>query len=192
MIMQKQYKPDFIKSLIKVQKDIDPILKDASNTHFKSKYATLSSVLKSIAEKLNENGFTLIQPLYVDEHGNNCITTIILHENGESITAESKLIFDKNTNHGFGSAITYTRRYQLTSLLGVCSEDDDDGNIASLPKKGKITQWQIEEIKKLIKDGIFREEKILSNLKVNSLEDLKEEQFNKLVSIAKGKMNGNS
>ena len=52
---------------------------------------------------------------------------------------------DKNTAQGIGSAITYGRRYQLTALLGISSEDDDDGNIASKTNKKSKKRLKMEE-----------------------------------------------
>ena len=38
---------------------------------------------------------------------------------------------EKNTPQGIGSCITYSRRYGLSSIIGIVSDADDDGNEAS-------------------------------------------------------------
>ena len=88
---------------------------------------------------LTENEILLIQNTGSDEAGDVYIQTKLIHTSGEVIETHKLLLKpDKNTARGIGSAITYGRRYQLTGLLGISSEDDDDGNIASKANKSKI------------------------------------------------------
>ena len=78
---------------------------------------------------LNDNGITLIQCVDGDTVG-----TTLLHESGQWISGGSvKLIIDKQNMQGLGSAITYAKRYSLSSILGLATEEDDDGNTASSP-----------------------------------------------------------
>lgn len=103
------------------------IAKDSTNPFFKSKYAGLPSILEAIAIPLNESGLTFTQ--FPNEDG--LCTTLIHVESGEYMQACFKMLPVKNDPQAQGSAITYTRRYALVSVLGLNVDEDDDGNKAS-------------------------------------------------------------
>lgn len=110
--------------ILEFQKKIQAIKKDGKNPHFKNTYATLPQILSEVKPILSELGLILLQPI---EDGKviSCI-----YENGE-IVAHSELKLPENLNpQQIGSAITYFRRYTLSSLLALEIEDDD-GNAAS-------------------------------------------------------------
>ncbi len=111
---------------------VDTIAKDSKNPFFKSKYASLSNILKSVKDPLIEAGLVFSQ-LPNGEHG---LTTILIHTlSGEFIQADFTMQPTKNDPQGKGSAITYQRRYALSAVLGLDIDDDDDGNAASEPVK---------------------------------------------------------
>ena len=119
-------------ALLEVQREIKNPSNTAMNPFFKSKYAPLPDILNCIRPLLTENGILLIQNTGSNEAGEVYVQTKLIHTSGEVIETDKLLLKpDKNTAQGIGSAITYGRRYQLTALLGISSEDDDDGNIAS-------------------------------------------------------------
>ena len=115
------------KALGKFRRDVKPVMKDATNPYFKSQYATLDAVLSTINEPLNNSGLSFVQ--FPD--GLNGLTTILMHESGEWIEARCEMTPSKNDPQGSGSAITYMRRYALGAILGLATEIDDDGNVAS-------------------------------------------------------------
>jgi hypothetical protein len=105
----------------------------ASNPFFKSKYAPLSEILNLVRPILAKYGLSVVQSPSGDGV-NVIIVTTLLHKSGEFIEFEQLILkSDKPTAQGAGSAITYGRRYALSAVLGISSEDDDDGNIASHP-----------------------------------------------------------
>lgn len=109
------------------------IKKDASNPFFKSKYAPLDSILPIVLPLLKECGLVVSQI-----PNETTLKTIIAHiESGEVLEGNADLILDKQNPQGHGSAITYMRRYALVSMLGLNTEEDDDGNKASAFKVGK-------------------------------------------------------
>lgn len=133
-------KKNIIAALLKVQGEIANPLNTAVNPFFKSKYAPLPEILNEIRPLLNENGLIFIQNTGAIED-KIYVETILYHTSGESYSTDKLCLRpDKNTPQGAGSAITYARRYQLTALLGITNEDDDDGNAAE-PVKGnkKVT-----------------------------------------------------
>ncbi len=117
-------------ALSKFQGEIKNPGNTADNPFFKSKYAPLNEILNVARPILAKNGLSVIQTPSGD--GQNIIlTTTLIHSSGEWIESpELVLKADKATAQGAGSAITYARRYALSAILGISSEDDDDGNIA--------------------------------------------------------------
>lgn len=108
------------------------IRKDSTNPHFKSKYASLSVILDEIQPILTECKLVFTQ---VPEESTHLVTLLFHTESGEFIECRYDLKAVQTTPQGIGSAITYARRYSLTSILGLNIDDDDDGNAASTPAK---------------------------------------------------------
>jgi hypothetical protein len=116
-------------ALCKAQAKIEAAKKDTSNPFFKSKYADLASVWDAIRKPLADNELSILQ-----EPSTNgarvIVTTTLVHSSGEYVRSSLELPVTKQDPQGFGSAITYGRRYGLQSITGVAPEDDD-GNAAS-------------------------------------------------------------
>lgn len=139
-------------ALSKFQGEIKNPANSADNPFFKSKYAPLSEILNIARPLLAKNGLSIIQTPSGD--GQNIIlTTTLLHNSGEWIESpELVLKADKATAQGAGSAITYARRYAISAILGISSEDDDDGNTAESQadtKKEVKTELSEAQIKRL-------------------------------------------
>ncbi|MHB1098337.1 MAG: ERF family protein [Burkholderiales bacterium] len=117
-------------AFVKAQKGFAPALKTSSNPHFRSKYADLSACVEAVIDSLNKEGIALIQMPHESESGV-IVETIFLHESGESMSG-GKLYTpaSKQDPQGYGSALTYARRYGLMAACGIAPEDDD-GNAAS-------------------------------------------------------------
>ena len=118
------------KALLAVQGTDLTIKKDASNPHFKYEYATLNSIMDVVEPVLTKNKLLLIQRPYmdiVDGHYQVSVQTQLVHtESDEHIECEPSAVCD-GTPQQVGSAITYLRRYGLSAILGLVTEDDDDG-----------------------------------------------------------------
>lgn len=118
-------------ALSEFQGSVDAISKDSSNPFFKSKYASLENIVTSIRPILKENGLAVSQlPV-----GDNQLTTMLMHRTGEYLCSTVRMTPKDNTPQGQGSAITYMRRYALSAVLGIVTDEDDDGNAATQPKK---------------------------------------------------------
>ena len=121
---------EIAQALVKAQKAFGPALKTSTNPHFKSRYADLSACVEAVIEGLNANGIALIQNLYESDNGV-IVETMFLHESGETLNCGKLHIpATKHDAQGFGSALTYARRYSLMAACGIAPEDDD-GNAAS-------------------------------------------------------------
>lgn len=131
--MKSEQLDKLIPALIKAQGELEHAKKDSSNPHFKSKYADLATVLDTCKPALQANGFAITHQRESTESGEYLITTL-WHNSGQFLSSRSKLMPTKADPQGFGSAITYLRRYDLSALIGLAS-DDDDGNAASQPAK---------------------------------------------------------
>lgn len=128
---------ELAKALAQFQKEVKQPPKNGVNPHFKSKHVTLDDTIKVINETAPKYGLSYIQPPVNDEHGTG-VVTVILHESGQYIEFPNfTLPLDKKTAQGAGSALTYARRYSISSAFGLVSEEDDDANAATPqpPKK---------------------------------------------------------
>jgi hypothetical protein len=117
-------------ALVKAQKSFGPALKSSTNPHFRSKYADLSACVEAVIDGLNENGIALIQIPHECESGVT-VETLFIHESGETLSAGKLHVpASKQDAQGYGSALTYARRYSLMAACGIAPEDDD-GNAAT-------------------------------------------------------------
>lgn len=117
-------------ALAKAQTEMTGAAKSSTNPHFRSKYADLGAVMDACLSALNNNGIALVQPTTDDESGR-YVTTMLIHgESGETLECRVPLIVQKNDMQGYGSAVTYARRYGLMAMAGIAPEDDD-GNAAA-------------------------------------------------------------
>lgn len=91
-------------------------------------YATLDQVLAACVPALSANGLALLQPFYHGENGLE-LRTILAHASGARLEAVTELP-KVDSVQAAGSALTYLKRYQVQAILGVSSEEDDDGNAA--------------------------------------------------------------
>lgn len=121
---------EIFKALAKFHKNIIQPKKDANNPFFDSKYVPLENVTEAIDKVAPEYGLAYTQEDLTDaDKGMVGVATLITHESGEWIEFEPLFLkADKQTAQGYGSAITYARRYSLSSAFGIASETDDDGN----------------------------------------------------------------
>jgi len=128
-------------AFLAAQKNIGSAVKGQKNPFFKSTYADLGSVMEACKDALNEQGISILQPVGMDGEST-YVETILLHESGEFISDRMRIILEKATPQGQGSAITYARRYALQSMCFIPSEDDD-GNQAEVQSNGhSATQSQ--------------------------------------------------
>jgi hypothetical protein len=117
-------------ALVKAQKAFGPALKTHTNPAFKSKYADLSACIEAVMDALNDNGIAMVQQTREDATGVT-VETVFVHESGETLSSGPLHVpAAKQDPQGYGSALTYARRYSLMAACGIAPEDDD-GNAAS-------------------------------------------------------------
>jgi hypothetical protein len=128
-------------ALLKAQRGFAPALKNSNNPFYKSKYVDLASCIDCVIDSLNNNGIMLMQPTHETQSGV-LVETLFIHESGEMLSGGKLHVpAAKEDPQGYGSALTYARRYSLMAACGIAPEDDD-GNLASKVKATTITPTQ--------------------------------------------------
>jgi hypothetical protein len=126
-------------AFVKAQKDFAPALKSSTNPHFRSRYADLAACVEAVIDALNANGIAMIQRTHDSDNGV-AVETLFVHESGETITGGILHVpAAKNDPQGYGSALTYARRYSLMAACGIAPEDDD-ANAAQRTRPSPISR----------------------------------------------------
>lgn len=116
-------------AMVQAQKKFGPALKGKKNPHFGNSYADLAACAEAVTDALNESGIALVQVCHESTDGV-IVETKFLHEAGEEWSGGKLFVpATKKDAQGFGSALTYARRYSLMASCGIAPEDDD-GNAA--------------------------------------------------------------
>lgn len=117
---------------------IEGATKDANNPHFKTKYADLGAVVNAIKPALVANGLWFAQVNH-EQSGGVCVETILCHSTGQQFSFGKLFVpAGKQDAQGYGSALTYARRYSLLTAFGVCPEDDDGNAAVAAPKADPV------------------------------------------------------
>ena len=165
------------KALAKFQANVKQPMKDKNNPFFKSKYVPLENVVEAITQEAPKHGLSFVQWALNDDTGRVGVATLLMHESGEWIEFDSvHMKADKETAQGAGALITYLKRYALSAVFGITSDQDDDGNGASGNKAVKsATQAEVGNLKKEII--------AFSNLMKEQGKDVTPEQVNTTLGI---------
>lgn len=206
--LQSECVNELFTALSKAQIEIKGAVKDGTNPHFKSSFASLSSCWDACREPLSKNGLSITQSPAI-LNGINVLITTLGHTSGQWIKSICPLLTMKNDAQAYGAACTYFRRFSLCAMVGICPEDDD-GNLASQPAKApiapqipanndpKITQDQCIEIKKMMaacpQDFV---NSFLASLRAppicaNSVEQIPVTQYDRIAAYLQTKINKES
>lgn len=113
-------------ALFKFQGIVRGVKKDANNSHFKNRYATLEAVTDTIRPHMQECGLMWLQsPGKIVEGAIEVKTTIVHPETGGIVEFTMEMPLAKRDPQGAGSALTYAMRYSLMAALGLPPTDDD-------------------------------------------------------------------
>ena len=122
-----------VQALVKAQSEMGHAVFDQVNPQFKSRFASLKSVIDAAKPALNANGIAFIQRSIPMENGISVET--VLYGYGEEIaTGPVPVPAQKITAQGYGSAMTYAKRYSLAMAVGIAADEDDDGEAAEVEK----------------------------------------------------------
>jgi len=150
---------NLIESLVKAQSEMTHAAFDQTNPHFKSKFASLKSVIDAIKPALNNNGIFFMQVSHPLDHGVG-IETIFCKADEKLSTGVVMVPVDKANAQGLGSALTYAKRYSLAMACGIAADVDDDGNgAAAAPpqRKGQSVVRTVIEQEGIVVDETKRD-----------------------------------
>jgi hypothetical protein len=153
-------------ALAAAQGSLENAQKDGKSHH--GKYPTLTSVFDAMRQPFSQNGLSIIQGASFQD-SKVVITTRILHKSGQWIESDLPIKPNKEDAHSIGSAITYARRYAASPMLGIVSEEDDDGKEAMRSKT-------LDEENQALHKAIQQQEMIIEKLK-SELFELKKPRF---------------
>lgn len=136
-------------ALTKAQATMKSVKKTSENPFYKSTYADLASVWDTIRQPFTDNGFSISQFTETKEN-QACVITLLMHVSGEWLSSELILPtvrYDKERNpipldpQAFGSALSYARRYAISALCGVATEDDDSEGAMQRDQKAEPAKY---------------------------------------------------
>jgi hypothetical protein len=114
------------------RRDMKNLAFDSENSHFGNQYVSLPVILKAVNDNFRAHGLEVFQKVSTGVNGPVIETQVIHLPSGEAMTyCECEFPSSKKDSQGWGSAITYGRRYTLFLLAGIVGEPDDDGEKSS-------------------------------------------------------------
>ncbi len=185
-----------IPALIKAKQEFPKLVFNKVGKHG-SAYADISGILECVEKHLLSNGLVITQPVVTSSDGHLYLYTLLEHSSGEFRSGKIELLRPANNDMQLlGAQVTYARRYCMASMLNIAAEEDDDcdrqntkanqisSNQNNKEQKftgtGKISEKQLEWIEKLLIGWPILTQKILEKGKLNSLEEIQKEDFNKI------------
>lgn len=184
-------------ALAKAQLEMEVAKTDSTNPFFKSSYADLSSIVKASRPFLAKNGLAVLQRIIPDSKGVLNLFTRLCHASGQWMESRMPVVPPKNDIQTIGSYITYLRRYNYASIVGVvASEEDDDGeNAMAIPSRspssrgqstpssaGKISKAQLEVLSGELEGYEEILESLLKGFNISKLADLTSEKYTKCIT----------
>ena len=174
--MEKTAHQLYSEALVAAIGELQNVPKTANNPYFKSKYAPLDAIIDATRPILSKHGLAVMQSPWFEE-GKAGIQTRILHKDGHSESSNLLLPLKDQSPQGVGSAITYARRYALAAVLGIASEDDDDGNVST----GLVKKDDVKPAKSPVREVSKEEPKATATWKNVEITNIKEIQGKKSV-----------
>ena len=131
-------------ALAAAQSEIGPAVKNCVNPHLKNRYADIAAIYEAVRGILPKHGLAVVQTLIPTDGTRAHVRTMLAHKSGQWIAGECVMPLDRQGGaQGMGSAITYARRYSLSAIVGIVTEDDDDGNAA----QGRTRKAEVKAVR---------------------------------------------
>lgn len=144
MEMQSATVGKIAEALCRAQAELPAAIKGCVNPHLKNRYADLNAIYEAAREALARHDLAVVQTMQPTDGTRAHVRTTLLHKSGEWIAGELVMPLDRQGGaQGMGSAITYARRYSLSAIVGIVTEDDDDGNAA----QGRTRKAEVKAVR---------------------------------------------
>lgn len=172
--------------------EIEGATKDKVNPAFKSKYADLGSVIDAIKPALVNHGLFFSQ-LTHSRDGGVVVETVVTHTSGEAMSFGHLFVpANRNDAQGYGSALTYARRYSLMAAFGVPAEDDDGNAAARTLNRANDTGELIDDAEwaqlVTLAEGVNADvQKFCAYMKVPDLKSIRKADFSRAVEALSAK-----
>lgn len=150
---------ELAKALCAAQSDLAPVKRESINPHFKSRYADLASCWEAARAPLAKHGLAISQHAGL-EGDVVTLTTILLHTSGEYLQSTAGVRLTRHDAPSVGSALTYLRRYALSAVLGLSSEDDDGA--AAMASAAHVPAYQEPKPSPALERAVAQVEKTFS------------------------------
>lgn len=162
-------------ALAKAQGEFTRVAFDKKNPHFKNQYASLEAIIDATRAPLSRHGLSVVQlPVLLD--GKMFLEVVLMHSSGQYISSMLPLNVEKMTPQGVGSALTYGRRYGMSSILNINAGEDDDGEEAEKEHRKEpiktISKDQAAELESLIGNDEKLMKKVLTTYRLDKLQSL--------------------
>ena len=107
------------------------------------KYADLTAIWEQLKPLFKKEGLTIVQSPTSKSDGmaGDFLETMIYHSGGEYISDKMRLVLSRDDPQGMGAAITYARRYMLSSMLGLVTEEDNDAQSVKYATGDQKKEW---------------------------------------------------
>lgn len=185
-------------ALSKAQASMKPAVFNRTNPHYKSKYADLTSVFDACRKPLGDNSIAVVQTTVPSSDGVT-LKTMLIHSSGEWVSSELYLKPKDMSPQSVGSALTYARRYGISSLVGISSDEDDDSNAAQpekptsqprtpseayLPKVKSLSEAQLKRLFAIASSAGWNTDSVKAYLKITygkeTTKDLSQRQYEEM------------
>jgi hypothetical protein len=176
-----------IPALVKAQSEMKFAEKDGTNPHFKSKYSSYESIRSVCKKPLSDNGLSLTHHLDVED-GKRVLITQVTHISGQWMRSYLMLPqVEKESPQAVGSSISYSKRYTLSSLLAICTCEDDYGETVEQLYREPIclTETQIYDIAQLIGSDDAIATRILKAYQVDSFKKISSNAYSWIIKRVK-------
>lgn len=141
--MEHEISQEVVNAFMEAQKSFKPVkrTKTATIGSRTYNYADLADVLEAVIPALNTNGFILLQPMRII-NGQLRLCTELWHKTGGKIVSDGILIPENLEPKLMGAVMTYARRYDASTLLGISTEEDNDA--AGTEQKSEKSKPKVE------------------------------------------------
>ena len=161
------------------------------------KYADIADVLDAALPVLSKHGIAVMQPTVIVD-GSILVRTKLAHASGQWMESEYPVCAINGDHKAMGAAMTYSRRYALSSMIGVASDEDTDSEGAAPAHKAPvgqngvslITDEQVATLRALVEETETDVEKFCRYMRVRALPEIAAGDFDRAVAALDAKRGG--